>query len=75
MMAGLLKYIPKRFHEAVRDAYYDDDGYWVCLKDGWVDGIMGCHVIHTDTITELRQEARLIKKDDLDMFADVVEVI
>lgn len=63
MMIGLLKYVPKRFHEAVRDAYHDDDGYWVCLKDGWVDGIMGTHVIHTDTISELREEARLIEKE------------
>jgi hypothetical protein len=33
------------------------------LKDGWVDGIMGTHVIHTDTISELREEVRLIEKE------------
>ena len=63
VMTGLLKYIPKRFHNAVRDAYHDDDGYWICLKDGWVDGIMGSHVIHTDTISELHEEAKLIEKE------------
>lgn len=63
MMASLLMYIPKRFHKAVREAYRDDDGYWICLKDGWVDGIIGTHVIHTDTVAELREEARLIEKE------------
>ena len=61
-MSDLMKYIPKKFHEAVREAYQDDDGYWVCLNRGWHDGIMDCHTIHTDTISELRSEARLIRK-------------
>jgi nitrogen fixation protein len=60
----LLKYIPKRFYEAVSDVYHDEDGYWVYLKNGWRDGIMDTHVIHTDTIKELREEARLIYKED-----------
>ena len=62
METKLLKYVPKRFHEAVHDIYHDSDGYWIHLKRGWHDGIMGCHVIHTDTIAELREEVRLIHK-------------
>ena len=60
-MTSLLKYIPKKFHEAVYDAYHDCDGYWVCLKHGWHDGMMDCHVIHTDTVAELKEECRLIR--------------
>ena len=63
-MNNLLKYIPKKFHPAVSKAWHDEDGYWVTLKDGWRDGIMDTHVIHTDTIKELREEARLIYKED-----------
>ena len=66
MNTDLLKYIPKRFHEAVSDCYWDDDGYWVYLKHGWHDGIMDCHVIHTDTVSELRQEAKGIYKVEED---------
>ena len=62
-MTKLLRYVPKKFHEAVRDAYHDDDGYWVCLKQGWVDGMSGAHVIHTDTVSELREGARFIEKE------------
>lgn len=60
---GLLKYVPKKFRPAVRDMYHDCDGYWLCLNAGWVDGINGTHVIHTDTIAELREEARLIETE------------
>lgn len=63
-MSNLLNYIPKKFHPAVSKAWRDEDGYWVTLKDGWRDGIMDTHVIHTDTIKELREEARLIYKED-----------
>jgi len=63
-MSSLLRYIPKRFHEAVKDSYHDSDGYWVILKDGWIDGVMYSHVIHTDTTAELREEARLIAREE-----------
>ena len=68
MEKELLKYIPKKFHKAISDAYHDSDGYWVCLKKGWHDGIMDCHGIHTDTIAELREEARLIHEVEEDYF-------
>lgn len=61
-MTNLLKYVPKKFHEAIREIFKDDDGYWVYLKHGWHDGIMDCHVIHTDTIAELRSEVKFIHK-------------
>ena len=63
-MSDLMKYIPKKFHDAVKDIYRDSDGYWVILRQGWTDGIMGSHVIHTNTVTELRNEARLIEKEE-----------
>ena len=34
MDAGIMKYIPKDKQDAVRDAYKDSDGYWICLKEG-----------------------------------------
>lgn len=63
MTNGLLKYVPKKHRAAVRDIYHDSDGYWICLNSGWIDGINGTHVIHTDTVAELREEAGYIEAE------------
>lgn len=60
----LMRYVPKSKIDAIRDIYHDSDGYWVCLNKGWNTGYEDCHTIHTDTITELRQELRWIEKGD-----------
>lgn len=54
----ILKYIPQKKREAVVDAFKDSDGYWIFLRDGWEASNMdsGCHIIHEDTIKELRYQ-------------------
>lgn len=55
---NILKYVPKGKREAIHDAYRDDDGMWIVLKNGWEASRTdsGCHVIHEDTIKELRYQ-------------------
>ena len=50
MDESIMRYIPKDKQDAVRDAYKDDDGYWICLKEGWEASRMDsdCRVIHED---------------------------
>ena len=54
----IMKYIPRNNQEAVEDAYADQDGYWIILRDGWTASRMdwNCHTIHEDTIQELRYQ-------------------
>ena len=44
----IMKYIPRNKQEAVEDAYADQDGYWIILRDGWTASRMdcNCHTIH-----------------------------
>ena len=60
----ILKYVPKSKLEAVADAFKDDDGIWIYLKDGWNADRMDfdCHVIHEDTIKQLRWQIAGIRK-------------
>ena len=61
---NVLKYVPKGKREAIRDAYRDEDGFWICLKDGWEASRTdsGCRTIHEDTITDLRYQIAGIKR-------------
>ena len=65
----IMRYIPKNKREAVADAYTDEDGIWIYLKDGWNADRMdwSCRVIHEDTIKQLRYQIagihRVIKKE------------
>lgn len=49
---------------AIRDAYHDEDGYWMYLADGWkLKGYFSDHVIHEDTVAQLRKTIKLIVKE------------
>lgn len=62
-MAGILSCIPRRALAAVSDAYHDEDGYWVMLREGWhVDGYFAERTIHEDTLEEVRAVAQRIVK-------------
>lgn len=60
----IMKYVPKTKREAVDEAYRDDDGYWIILKEGWeaerID--RGCRVICQDTVAELRYQIGGIRR-------------
>ena len=60
----ILKYVPKSKLDAIADAYQDEDGIWIYLKDGWNADRMDrcCHVIHEDTISQLRWQIAGIRK-------------
>lgn len=60
----IMKYVPKTKREAVYEAWEDSDGLWIMLKNGWNADRMGCncHLIHEDTIKELRYQIAGIRK-------------
>lgn len=58
----IMKYVPKRLKEAVREAYHDSDGYWICLTDDYEDTHMNTHVIHGETIQQLREDLKNVEK-------------
>ena len=63
-MTSIMNYIPRRVWPAIRDAYHDDDGYWVCIREGWhIDNYYAEHTIHEDTLAAVRDVAKRIKKD------------
>ena len=61
---NIKSYVPKGKREAVRDAYRDEDGYWICLNEGWEASRTdaGCRTIHEDTIADLKYQIAGIRK-------------
>lgn len=57
MDENIMNYVPKSKRHAILDAYKDQDGYWICIKSD------SGHVIHEDTIQELRYQIAGIKKE------------
>ena len=66
MDQSILKYVPASKREAIRDAYRDQDGIWITLKDGWEASRTdsGCHVIHEDTIHDLKYQIAGIQRQE-----------
>lgn len=64
MAKAIIDYIPKTKREAVRDAYKDEDGYWICLNEGWeaTRTDSGCRTIHEDTIADLKYQIAGIQR-------------
>lgn len=62
----IMKYVPKSKVDAISDAWTDDDGMWITLKDGWQAGRMdyGCRVIHEDYIKDLRYQIAGIERTE-----------
>ena len=59
-----LNYIPKRAHAAIHEIFHDEDGYWVRLKEGWhVEYYFAERTIHEDTLAEVKEVAKRIRKD------------
>lgn len=46
--------IPSQYKHRVKDAYRDEDGYWIILAQSWKcpDNYPGIKTIHEDTIKE-----------------------
>lgn len=42
----IMRYIPGHKRRAVKDAWSDDDGIWIILREGWESSDTGCHIIH-----------------------------
>ncbi len=66
MDGKIMQYVPKSKIEAISDAFRDEDGMWIYLRDGWEASRMdtGCHVIHEDTIKWLRYQIAGIRKEE-----------
>lgn len=60
----IMRYIPESKQSAVREAFHDNDGYWIYLNKEWNADNMdkNCTVISQDTIAELRYQIAGIRK-------------
>ena len=47
--------IKKQFNEIIDDIYTDDDGAWICLKEGFKSTSMNCGTIHEDSFKKCYQ--------------------
>lgn len=65
MPSNLMNWIPKRYREAISDAYRDQDGIWVCIKEGWTCDETVCgsaRTIHEDDLKRILECVKTIKK-------------
>ena len=58
MDKNILKYVPKSKMESIHDAWRDEDGYWIMLREGWnADRTDNkCRTIHEDDIKGIRYQ-------------------
>ena len=64
MDTTLLNKIPKKYHPAIQDIYYDSDGYWAYIGNGYfVDAYYAEHTIHEYTLTEFKRIFKQIQKE------------
>lgn len=58
-MKQIIEYVPKKLRCAVDEAWKDDDGYWISLKEGWENcEDQECDIIHEDTIADLKMRIK-----------------
>lgn len=63
-MRSWIDAIPREVLPAISDAWHDNDGYWVILRDGWrIDNYRREYSIHEDTLAEITAVAKNIVKD------------
>ena len=55
---GILKYIPKKYHEFIVSCYADDDGYWVICCNDYKFVATDCHTLHCATVKELKNDIK-----------------
>lgn len=63
-MMDIMMYVPKSKREAIKEAWTDEDGMWIVLKEGWnADRTDAeCRTIHEDNIKDLRYQIAGIRK-------------
>lgn len=59
----MINKLPKKYHSIVHDFYYDEDAYWLILKDGYIDPDMGTRTIHEDTIQGIKRVLKTVERD------------
>lgn len=57
-----MSWLPRWCFKYVKEAWIDDDGFWVQLKEGYIFGNEGTTVISQDTFAELYEQLLTIKK-------------
>ena len=64
-MKDIKDYIPKQKQKAIKEAWKDEDGYWIKIKKGWyVKNYFAEHTIHEDTIAEIKKVAKQIRREE-----------
>lgn len=61
---NLMRYIPKKKQVCIEKLYRDSDGIWACLKNGYADEIMYSQTIHVESIKELKENFKYVRKEN-----------
>jgi uncharacterized protein (UPF0262 family) len=54
--------LPKKYNNIVKDYYKDQDGYWLILKDGYIEPDMQARTIHEESHNEIVNKLKTCKK-------------
>ena len=46
----------------IEDDRYNENGWWIHLKDGWWNHLTQCHSIHEDTVVDCLAQFRMFVK-------------
>ena len=53
-----------RAHPAVESLEHENEnGWWAYLRDGWIDDESLCHAIREDTLTDVYNKLRFVRRD------------
>lgn len=63
MDTRILKYVPKKKQQFVKDCWQDCDGYWIKLKSGYIFDSMRTTVVVQDKLSDLKYDISTIIED------------
>jgi hypothetical protein len=68
-LTNLLKSHADRVDE-ISDERGNGDGYWIYLKPGWINPLLGAHLVHEYTVKDCMEHFKTVCKCDCEQCSD-----